>query len=229
MIETRNPDINVDELMKRVHVEAAKLSAAAETGSSSMVRCQPAATLPPVRVLAPPPQLPALRAADSKTDRIDSMMRDARASSEGNPNIPKMFRRFFRKQGGYNRIMADAVGLLSHTQMVTNKQLLEARDLLEAQHRWLRALAEHRQADVRWMRAAAQQIADLTADVDRLVTAHQDIAAKVEGHDRVESMRREIEALGRSLRELQATVEQLQRELRPTAADKLESAATRLI
>ena len=176
MIETNNPEINVDELMERVRAEAARLaqSGAASAGSRRML----AIALPPVRVLAPPPRLPTFRTLDAKKERIDSILRDAREKSDGNPNIPKMFRRFFRKQGGYNRMLIDAVDRLAKTQAQMTKQLREVSGALETQSQWMRALAEHRQSDATWMRAAAQRISDLAFDLEELAaTTGADTAA----------------------------------------------------
>ena len=170
MIETSNPEINVDELMERVRAEAARL---AQSGfGSSGSRRSIAIALPPVRVLAPPPRLPGFKAVDPKKERIDSILRSAREKSEGNPSIPKMFRRFFRKQGGYNRMLIDAVDRLAKTQAQMAKQMREVSSALETQSRWMRALAEHRQSDATWMRAAAQRISDLACDLEELAATN---------------------------------------------------------
>ena len=168
MIDTSNPEINVDELMERVRAEAAKL---AHAGLGAPIgRRALALTLPPVRTLAPQPRLPAFKAVDTKKERIDSILRDAREKSE-NPKIPKMFRRFFRKQGGYNRMLIDAVDRLTKTQVQIAKQLREISSAIETQGRWMRVLAEHRQSDATWMRSAAQQISDLALQLQELAAA----------------------------------------------------------
>jgi hypothetical protein len=176
MIETSNPEINVDELMERVRAEAAKLANSGVISGGSHRAL--AIALPPVRVLAPPPRLPGFRSVDPKKERIANILRDAREKSEGNPSIPKMFRRFFRKQGGYNRLLIDAVDRLAKTQVQMTKQLREVSSALETQSRWIRAMAEHRQSDAAWMRAAAQQISDLAGEVSDLAAAGNEAAGE---------------------------------------------------
>ena len=169
MIETTNPEINVDELMERVRAEAAKLGQSGGLSSAGSRRTL-AIALPPVRILSPPPRLPGFRSVNPKRERIESILREAREKSE-NPTIPKVFRRFFRKQGGYNRVLIDAVDRLSKTQVQIAKQMREISTAMETQGRWMRALAEHRQSDATWMRAAAQQMSDLAVQVEELATA----------------------------------------------------------
>ena len=167
MIETVIPEINVDELMQRVRVEAAKLRSGAGRGTHAVTRAR-GSTLPAVRVLPPPPRAVLLKPVDPKRERLDGMMREAQAKSDGNPSVPKMFRRFFRKQGGYNRLLIDAVTLLSKTTAQLAKRVTELTSSIEPQNRWLRALAEYRQSDVNWMRAATQEITTLREEITEL-------------------------------------------------------------
>ena len=178
MIETSNPAIDIDELMERVRAEAAKLT---QSGDGMIASRRPLAlTLPPIRVMAPPPRLPALRSPETKKERIDTILRQAREKSD-NPAIPKIFRGLFRKQGGYNRLLIDAVDRLSKTQAQMAKHVREVSNALETQSRWMRALAEHRQSDATWMRAAAQQISDLALDLHDLAAATDGEAAPAPG------------------------------------------------
>ena len=167
MIETAIPEINVDELMQRVRVEAAKLRSGSGRTAQGLARAR-GSTLPPVRVLPPPPRSALLKPVDAKRERLDAMLREAQAKSEGNPSVPKMFRRFFRKQGGYNRLLIDSATLLGKTTAQLAKRLSELTTSIEPQTRWLRALAEYRQSDVNWMRAATQEITALREEVAEL-------------------------------------------------------------
>lgn len=93
MIETSNPEIDVEELMHRVRAEAAKLKHV--DLSSSNRRALSLVHLPPVRMLAPPPRTFPFKSVDVKQERLDRLLDEARRKSEGDPRIPKMFRRFF--------------------------------------------------------------------------------------------------------------------------------------
>lgn len=167
MIETVIPKINIDELMQRVRVEAAKLRSGGGRGTHAVTRTR-GSTLPAVRVLPPPPRSVLLKPVDAKRERLDGMLREAQAKSDGNSRVPKMFRRFFRKQGGYNRLLIDSVALLGKTTAQLAKRVTELSTSIEPQNRWLRALAEYRQSDVNWMRAATQELTSLREEVSEL-------------------------------------------------------------
>ena len=167
MIESAIPEIDVEQLMHRVRLEAAKLRSAGGRSSDALSRPR-ASTLPPLRVLPPPPRLPVLKMVDAKQERFERLLREAQAKSDGNPRVPKVFRRFFRKQGGYNRLLIDSVALLAKTTAQLAKRLGELTASIEPQSRWLRALAEFRQSDTTWMRAASQEIVALREEIGEL-------------------------------------------------------------
>ena len=167
MIETANPEIDIEELMQRVRLEASKLRSSNGRSTTLAVRTRGPA-LPPLRVLPPPPRLPLLKTVDVKRERLEGMLREAREKAEGNPSIPKMFRRFFRKQGGYNRLLIDSVTLLGKSTAQIAKRLSELTTAIEPQNRWLRTLSEYRQSDVNWMRMATQEITALREEIAEL-------------------------------------------------------------
>ena len=216
MIETANPEINVEELMQRVRLEASKLRNVHGRSTSLSVRSR-GSTLPPIRVLPPPPRPPLLKALDPKRERLDSMLREAREKSEGSPRIPKMFRRFFRKQGGYNRLLADSVALLGKTNAQLAKQLREMNAAFETQSRWLRSVAEYRQSDAAWMRAATQQISSLGNHLAELGGPAGDLKSRAarwdDVADTIETVRRENSAFAEYLRELRSQVDAIRAEL----------------
>ena len=168
MIETAIREIDVEQLMQRVRVEAAKLRSAnggRATAGSARGR---GSMLPPIRVLPPPPRLPLVTSVDPKRERLEGMLREARAKAEGNPSMPKFLRRFTRKQGGYNRLLIDSVAAVGKIAAQLAKRMTELVNAAEAQSRWLRAVAEYRQTDGAWMRAAAQQIGTLQDEIAEL-------------------------------------------------------------
>lgn len=230
MIETANPEINVEELMQRVRVEAAKLRGM--NGRSSGVSVRPrGASLPPIRVLPPPPRPPLLKAVDAKRERLEGMLREAREKAEGDRRIPKMFRRFFRKQGGYNRLLADSVTVLIKTNAQLARQLRELGAAFETQSRWLRSLAEYRQGDSAWMRAASQQISSLTNDVAELGGPGGDLKSRAarwdDVADTIETVRRENSAFAEYLRDLQAQVDAVRASLKQLDGSDAETAPRR--
>ena len=226
MIETANPEIDIEELMQRVRLEASKLRNSNGRSTTVAVRTRGSA-LPPLRVLPPPPRLSLLKSVDVKRERLEGMLREAREKAEGNPSIPKMFRRFFRKQGGYNRLLADSVAVLGKTNAQLAKQLRELGAAFETQSRWLRSLAEYRQSDNAWMRAATQQISSVTSEMAELGGPTGDFKMRAarwdDLADTIETVRRENSAFAEYLRELQSQVEAIQAQLRETAASESQS------
>ena len=143
MIESAIPEIDVEQLMQRVRLEAAKLRNAGG-GRSTDSHSRPRG----FDVAAAPECCPAAahclcsKTVDPKAERLEQLLREAQVKSEGDPRVPKMFRRFFRKQGGYNRLLIDSVALLAKTTAQLAKRLGELTASIEPQSRWLRALAE---------------------------------------------------------------------------------------
>ena len=223
MIETANPEIDVEELMQRVRLEASKLRSGNGRSTTLAVRTRGSA-LPPVRVLPLPPRSPLLKTVDIKRERLDGMLREAREKSDGNPSIPKMFRRFFRKQGGYNRLLADSVALLGKTNVQLAKQLRELGAAFETQSRWLRSLAEYRQSDTAWMRAATQQISSVESEIAELGGPTGDLKMRAarwdDLADTIETVRRENSAFAEYLRDLQSQVEAIQAKLKAMEASE---------
>jgi len=154
MIESNNPEINVNQLMERIRAEVARrrdLSLLQRNGSGRAV----STVLPQVHFLAPLPPMVSPRRIDVKEERLTSILQRAREKTEVSKRIPKLLRRLFRKQGGYNNLLLESVAVLTRTNVELNKRFQEWAGAFEIQNRWLSDLSSARDADAAWMRAAA--------------------------------------------------------------------------
>lgn len=151
MIETTNPEIDVNELMDRVRVEAAKIGASGSRLTQAGTRA--ATTLPRVRVLAPPPAPVAIRPVEVKKERFQQLLTRARERIAAPRWVPKPLRWLFRRQGAYNEVVLEMLGSLVKTNELLSRRNRELSTTLEAQNRWLHVLAEHHDADTEWLRA----------------------------------------------------------------------------
>lgn len=186
MIETTNPEINVAELMERVRREAAKIATREtlrpqETGR----RRVRAPVLPAVADVAVPPVAGFSKALDVKHQRTEETLRRARRAIEVPGWVPKLFRGWFRSQGGYNQTVLDTVGHLAKTNHQLNRRVQELVAVSHQQNHWLRTLAGHQQTQASWSRGASpilsefgatqQSLADLQTDVQRLDTTSREL------------------------------------------------------
>ena len=154
MIESNNPEIDVNQLMERIRAEVARrrdLGLLRRNGSGDAV----STVLPQVHFLAPLPPMVSPRRIDVKEERLTSILQRAREKTEVSKRIPKLLRRLFRKQGGYNNLLLESVAVLTRTNVELNKRLQELAGAFEIQNRWLSDLSSARDADAAWMRAAA--------------------------------------------------------------------------
>src|SRR6266849_7085216 len=160
MFESNNPEIDVNELMERVHAEVARrreLGSPPRNGSGDAAPT----VLPQVPFLTPLPPVASPRRVDVKEERLTSILQRAREKTEVSRRIPKLLRRFFRKQGGYNKLLLESVAVLTKTNVELNKRLQELASGFEIQNRWLSDLSNTRAANTAWMRAAATIIASV--------------------------------------------------------------------
>ncbi len=91
----------------------------------------------------------------SRKDRLDVLVERAREKNEPSSKIPKFLRRFFRKQGGYNRAVVESLSALSKTTDDLTRRVGEITACLGQFNSWLLALHEQSDADANWMKAAA--------------------------------------------------------------------------
>jgi len=112
MIESKNPDIDINKLMERIRAEAVRRS----LGSLQRSESDGAnAALPEILQTAP---LPAMLAADQlnlKTDELANIIERARATTHLSKRIPKLFRRLVRNQGRYNNLLVESATVLRET------------------------------------------------------------------------------------------------------------------
>lgn len=155
--------IDINELMERIRREAERRRVEAMHGSGNI-----AALLPTVRTLPRPPAVGWRRKVDAKKERLDKMVALAREKTDGKEGRPKLFRSLARRQGSYNRIVIDAIGLLVNSNAQLNKQVRELTEAFDTQTHWLDVLADHRRADKSWMQAAAQWMARTELAVSEL-------------------------------------------------------------
>lgn len=164
MIESNNPQVDVEQLMRRVRREATAVRVH-ENGSANQAPAPVAAViaLPPIGDLPAPPPLGSSGPLEVKKDRLDSLLKQAREMTEVGRGIPKFLRGLFRKQGGYNRTLLDAVAALTKTNIQLNKRVQELQAAAQQHHDWIQILTDRRRADADWMKTAAPLIANFGA------------------------------------------------------------------
>lgn len=198
MIESTNPEIDVQELMARVRREAARQQqqpprAPASNGHKpAPPPTTPAVVLPPVPDMPTAPDFQSSGPVDPKKDRIDSILKQAREMTEVSPSVPRFFRGLFRKQGSFNRAVLETVGTLAKTNAQLNKRVQELNAAAHQQNHWLKSLIDHRRAEVEWMNAAAPVIANFSrweARAQELEGRSQELDARTLGlADRAETL-----------------------------------------
>jgi hypothetical protein len=105
VIESTIPEIDVAELMERVRAEALR--------PKKLQLRKSAAALPPVAMLPAAPDVWIPGTIKSRQERLKTLVQTAREKNEPSSRIPKFLRRFFRKQGGYNRAIIESISALS--------------------------------------------------------------------------------------------------------------------
>ena len=178
MIESNNPEIDVNELMKRIHAEVARrrdLGLSQGNGSGGAL----STVLPQVHFLAPLPAVASPRRVDVKEERLTGILQRAREKTEISRRIPKLFRRFFRKQGGYNKLLLESVAVLTKTNVELNTRLGELAVDFELQNRWLADLGKSREDDAAWMKAVATIIASVPQHRESVLAATNALAEQI--------------------------------------------------
>jgi O-antigen chain-terminating methyltransferase len=101
---------------------------------------------------------------------VSRVLETAREKNEGASSLPKFLRRFFRKQGGYNRAVLDGVAALAKSNDELTRRMADISVCLGQLNDWLVALHEQSDADAAWMKGAApgfSRIAVLETEVHR--------------------------------------------------------------
>jgi SAM-dependent methyltransferase/chaperonin cofactor prefoldin len=169
VIETTVPEINITELMERVRAEALRPKPAPHRSTPPD---EAASALPPVAMLPGAPAVWIPGPVKSRKERVDELVETARQKNEPSSRIPKFLRRFFRKQGGYNRAVLESIAALSKTTDDLTRRLGEITTCLGQFNSWLLALHEQSDADANWMKAAAPAVAKVPAQQGELKQLH---------------------------------------------------------
>jgi O-antigen chain-terminating methyltransferase len=153
VIETTVPEIDVAELMERVRAEAVR-----PKPPRQILPPAESAPLPPVAMLPTAPAVWIPGTVKSRKDRLDVLVQSAREKNEPSSKVPKFLRRFFRKQGGYNRAVVESISALSKATDDLTRRVGEITACLGQFNSWLLALHEQSDADAAWMKAAASGV-----------------------------------------------------------------------
>ena len=171
MIETSNPEIDVNELMERVRREAAKIGPREPRRPQSNATTR-GAVLPLISDPVVPPALGLSQPIDLSKDRTEENLKKARGIFDLSARIPKIFRSLFRRQGRLNRGLVDTVTALTKSNARLIKRMHELMIATEQHHRWMNQISRQRQTEAAWFRAAGGL---LTA-----VPALQQVATRLE-------------------------------------------------
>lgn len=180
MIESTNPEIDVNELMERVRAGAARIRERPRRVRRVPALVPPA--LPPIAVLPPVPAVQIPQPINPKKERIDQLLQNARSKTRVSSIIPKFLRGLFRKQGAYNTSVLESLGVLAQSSVELNKRVREIALCLERFNGWLLALNQHREADANWMTAATPAISMIAAQENELHRLEAELGAQIDAN-----------------------------------------------
>ncbi len=180
MIESTNPEIDVNELMERVRAEAARIRERPRRVRRVPALVPPA--LPPIAVLPPVPAVQIPQPINPKKERLDQLLQNARSKTRVSSIIPKFLRGLFRKQGAYNTSVLESLGVLAQSSVELNKRVREIALCLERFNGWLLALNQHREADANWMIAATPAISMIAAQENELRRLEAELGAQIDAN-----------------------------------------------
>ena len=180
MIESTNPEIDVNELMERVRAEAARIRERPRRVRRVPALVPPA--LPPIAVLPPVPAVQIPQPINPKKERLDQLLQNARSKTRVSSIIPKFLRGLFRKQGAYNTSVLESLGVLAQSSVELNKRVREIALCLERFNGWLLALNQHREADANWMTAATPAISMIAAQENELRRLEAELGAQIDAN-----------------------------------------------
>src|SRR5437588_10886816 len=181
MIESTNPEIDVNELMERVRAEAARIKERPRRVRRAPIVVPPA--LPPIAVLPPVPTVQIPQPINPKKERLDQLLQNARSKTQVSSVIPKFLRGLFRKQGDYNTSVLESLGVLAQSNVELNKRVREIALCLERFNGWLLALNQHREADANWMTAATPAVSMIAAQENELHRLEAELGAQIDANE----------------------------------------------
>ena len=210
MIDTNIPQIDVNELMARVRAEASRIADGAAQPQNALRPSRPSAAPARVRSLPRPPAPVAVRPVNLKRERLDELLRQARENTEGPGWAPKALRSLFRKQGGFNRRVMEAISSLTKTMSEVANRLRDIGPAVEAQGRWLQTFAERGGAS-NGSSDAQEHLTLLQGQLDRLgahvVNLQEEVnALRRASTDPIRAVERQAEQLGLQINHLQLEI-----------------------
>ena len=153
MLETTIPEINVTELMERVRREAARIESNREHAVAT------GATLPLPKIAVPPPvpgaPLP-LKKRKVQPSKLETLLQRGRDKND-RPGVPKLFRRLFRRQGSYNRVILETTEILTRSVAELGRQLNELAHAIQMQNQWSADTSRYEHEIRTWMMRAAEE------------------------------------------------------------------------
>ena len=202
MIETTNPEIDVNELMERVRREANNADAPPRSAARPLLHGNERGALPP------PPALALSAPLESKKERMGTLFGRAYEKNQVSSWIPSIFRGFFRRQGGFNRAVLEAFTDLAETNEQLNVRLRELNDAAQAQSQWLTTFSRRWHLANQEKNVASERIAKLDQQVQRLE------GLEGEGEQVLRKLQSDIDSAGEHLRNLQTEVDSAGEHLR---------------
>jgi SAM-dependent methyltransferase len=197
VIESNIPDVDVNELLKQVRVEADRLrtlDAREQTegqGNATAMLRNPSALRPFPRTAIPQPNL-----GVEHLSKLHDLLERARQAAELSPRIPKPFRKLFRQQDQYNALLIQSVIPLfeSISKLILWQQRLSA------------GLSRARSEEVEWMKTAGKAIQSLNQNLQQLEALTTALDQKLKGSNieqHVASIQQTIASLQQNLASLE--------------------------
>ncbi|MDQ3119650.1 MAG: methyltransferase domain-containing protein [Verrucomicrobiota bacterium] len=194
MIESSNPEIDVNELMERIRREATKIPPA-----MSILPATRRAGLPAPPGISFPPQLGLSGPFDAKKERLEQSLRKAGGMIEVSRKIPKFLRGLFHRQSGFNHALLETIDTLTKTNLQLSKRVQELMVAARQQNDWLRTSLVPNALTLN--RKMAQSEAQLEAKVAVVHEEVRDLQRRLRGTDGQMSW-------GERLRQLEKQMEQ---------------------
>jgi O-antigen chain-terminating methyltransferase len=206
MIETTIPEINVSELMERVRAKAAQVRKMPSQFVAKELSAPKSHNLPSLETVPTLPELILPQAPRARKERILSMLAQARQGTQVSRWIPKPVRRFFRKQGHYNRMLLESTTVLAKSGDELARRLEQLMACVQVQQDWLGALQRRSEHDYAWMSTAAQLLDAAHNEIHRVSHKVQGQSGQMEHMiaTRLSEWRTELDGIGKHLRNLQS-------------------------
>ena len=171
MIESNIPEIDVNELVKQVQVEAERLSnllTRQQNASSSVGPMPPNSTLRPFPRMASSSQ-PDL--GEEQLNRLHDLLERARQASELSRRIPKPIRKLFRQQDQYNALLVQSVIPLFETVSKIIRWHYQFAAAWHAQTTWLADLSRARAEEAEWGKRTGATIGSVIEQLGAILSS----------------------------------------------------------